>query len=381
MRIQVVGDIIKLYGAIWEGDGVYISSVLEGLEGHGDLTIQLHTPGGSVFDGNLIFNTIQSLKRKVHFQIVGLAASMGSILIASGSSVSIASNAYIMIHSPKGSLNGTAKDFEKAAVLLKAMEQNFIDVYAKRTKKDKKLILAWLDGDNWFSATKALAEGLVDKISNPMLKDEDINAVKEMSIAAMLTNPISEHKSFQLEDEIIPGSNQTQNNMKLELIIALGLANVNASSSDTAIIEAVKKTIEEKDKIIRDKDVEITALKKEKSDIEEATIKATLDEAEKVGKFTKEQRVTYEKIAKNSGLEAVNTILATVQPRMTISSKVIKPGEKAETIIPEDRKTWDWNKWQKEDPSGLETLAKTEGEGLETFNALYQKKFNKEFKQ
>jgi len=185
MFIIAEENLVKLFGRIWEGEGPFICAELEYLhKTYGHLTVWIHSPGGSVFDGNLISNCIKSLKADTHN--AGLAASMGAILLFSGVKVTSVSNGFGMVHAPSGCICGQAKDMESGAKLMRSMEGNFIKNLIKRTGKPESEVTGWMDGDNWFDADEMLELGLIDGITDEdtEFEDIDIEAFKDPLIAA-----------------------------------------------------------------------------------------------------------------------------------------------------------------------------------------------------
>jgi hypothetical protein len=162
--------------------------------------------------------------------------------------------------------------------------------------------------------------------------------------------------------------------MKKPIIEALALVGVNEQSSDTAVIEAVKQHFEAKANGLQGKlDAEIKKRETAEAALEahaKTVITAVLDTAKKEGKITAEQIPTYEGIAKASGLEALNTVLAAIPVRKSITGQVAS----GKTDTAAGRETWGFDQWQKEDPKGFEALAKNDPEA---FKELVTNKFKK----
>lgn len=370
MILTVDDNVIRAIGIIWEGDGVYFTRVLNEVERiHDNITIKLHTFGGSVFDGNLIYNVCNTSTKIDRIEIIGIAASMGAIISQSRKKVLMVKNGFMMIHPPSGYANGTAKDLKATVNLLEQMEKNFCNDLSATTGKTTKWIQEnWLDGsDHWFSAEQALKENLIDGIiENETEVDRfdpseinDENEVYARYAALYIPNNVN--------------NNSTQKAMKQPLIQALGLQGVNEQSSDTAVIDAVKaKNEADKNQL----QAELAAEKQKVSDLEakltaqsENAITAFLDEKEKAGAFQKEHRKTYEDIGKSSGIEALQTILgnAPVQ-HPSIYGQIINGSGKENPIG--GRETWTFAQWQENDPKGLEKLSQEKPEEFEKlFNA------------
>lgn len=371
MIFQVQDNTITAYGTIWDGNGIEFVSIFTRLEGQYDnINVKLHTYGGSVFDGNLMFNALCNSKKSVVLQIVGIAASMGAVLALSLDEVYMVENGYLMIHTCSGQTYGSAKDHENNAKLLRSIENNFIKKLMKKTGKSESYVKKWLEGDNWLDATEALKEGLIKGI---------IDSESDTLTASLNPKELgAEGMYYQFSALLNPENSQInlESNMKKPIIEALGLQGVTEQSSDTAVIEAVKKHYEAQNAATQTKlDAEITkrvAAEQKLADQGKAAIAAEIDAAKKEGKITAEQATTYEAIAEKSGIEALKTVLAAIPARRSITSQM--PSGNANTSAPVGRENWDFDKWQKEDPKGFEALQKNDPEAFQQIvNAKFKK--------
>ena len=165
MEFEVKENVITAFGIIEAGDGVKFASLFSQLEqSQTDILLKLHTDGGSVFDGNMIYNALIDSKANVTIHIIGIAASMGAIISLAVDEVYMAQNNYLMIHAPSSYSSGQAQDFENQAKLLRLIETDFIRKLQQKTGKTEKYVKQWLIGDNWFNAQQALNEGLIKGI-------------------------------------------------------------------------------------------------------------------------------------------------------------------------------------------------------------------------
>jgi ATP-dependent Clp protease, protease subunit len=340
MYTEESGNEIKMYGTIWSGDGPYIASTLQKFAAKhtSGIVIRLHTPGGSVIDGNLIYNSINSLKTNVDVIIDGLAASMGTIIMLAGKKISIADNAYIMVHAPSGYGQGSAKDFESLSKLLRSMESNFVSKYVKKTTKPKEEVAKWLDGDNWFSADEALEAGLVDEVIGTVIEDLEIEAFRDMDLVA-LHNAFPSEKPTQAKMAIVPTNNKTsQNEMKLNAknMTVLGLS---PDASDEIVNAAIEA--------LADRNAQLTA--KIKAD-RDARVKAILDKAIAEGRLVATKREQMEALAE-ANMELFESTIEMLPAKADITSALEKGG--AGKTVPEARESWNFDKWRKEDPKGL----------------------------
>lgn len=160
--------VLTLYGEVGRGDftGVNVSRTIGELEKeYKVIDIRLHTPGGSVFEGNVICNTLKNSKAEINIYIDGIAASMGAIILTAAKRVYIAENGFVMIHSPYSGGVGNAKELEIQAGVLRSMEADAIKCICKKTGKPEDEIKRLFSGDeNWFDAEQAKKLGIVDEI-------------------------------------------------------------------------------------------------------------------------------------------------------------------------------------------------------------------------
>ena len=132
-----------------------------------DIQLYINSPGGSVTDGLGIYDIIQFVKCDVATSCIGMAASMGSLLLCSGTKGKryALPNARVMIHQPLiGGLSGQASDIEiHARELIKTKEQ-LIKIYENHTGQTYNLLEKSMDRDNFMDANQAKKFGLVDKV-------------------------------------------------------------------------------------------------------------------------------------------------------------------------------------------------------------------------
>lgn len=131
-----------------------------------DIKLYINSPGGSVYDGLAIIDTMNYIEPDVQTIGIGLQASMGALLLASGAKGKryALPNARIMIHQPSSGTKGKITDQEIAlreGVYLKKLT---IDIMSKNTGKDIKTVEKDMDRDNWMSAEEAQKYGIIDEV-------------------------------------------------------------------------------------------------------------------------------------------------------------------------------------------------------------------------
>ena len=131
-----------------------------------DIKLYINSPGGSVYDGLAIIDTMDYIEPDVQTIGIGLQASMGAMLLACGAKGKrfVLPNARVMIHQPSSGTEGKITDQEialKEGILLK---KKLAEIFAERTGKSLKQVERDMDRDNWMSAQEALDYGIIDGV-------------------------------------------------------------------------------------------------------------------------------------------------------------------------------------------------------------------------
>lgn len=136
------------------------------------IDIYINSPGGSVVDGLAIYDTMQHIQAQVSTICVGLAASMGAVLLAGGTPGKryALPNAKIMIHQPWGGFRGQASDIEIHAREMLSTKKRLNTILAKHTGQSLKQVEKDTDRDNFLTATEAMKYGLIDQTIEPEAK-------------------------------------------------------------------------------------------------------------------------------------------------------------------------------------------------------------------
>ena len=131
-----------------------------------DIALYINSPGGSVSAGLAIYDTMQFIKPDVSTICVGLAASMGAVLLAGGAAGKRHSlpNSKVMIHQPSGGFRGQASDIDIQAREVMDTKERLNRILAKHTRQTIERIKADSDRDNFMSAEAAVAYGMIDKV-------------------------------------------------------------------------------------------------------------------------------------------------------------------------------------------------------------------------
>lgn len=131
-----------------------------------DIKLYINSPGGSVYDGLAIIDTMNFIQPDVQTIGIGLQASMGAMLLSCGAKGKryILPNSRVMIHQPSSGTEGKITDQEIALKEGIFLKKRLAEIFAKNTGKDIKTVGKDMDRDNWMSAEEALQYGIVDEI-------------------------------------------------------------------------------------------------------------------------------------------------------------------------------------------------------------------------
>jgi ATP-dependent Clp protease protease subunit len=135
-------------------------------DGKKDINLYINSPGGSVTAGLAIYDTMQFLTCDVNTYCIGMAASMGAVLLAAGTKGKryALPNSDIMIHQVSGGAQGQASDVERTVEYMFKLKRRLIKILAFHTGKDEKRVHDDSDRDYYMTADEAKDYGLVDEV-------------------------------------------------------------------------------------------------------------------------------------------------------------------------------------------------------------------------
>lgn len=357
---------IKLYGNIFEWNmnnaQIMALQIEKAAESADEIKLRVHCYGGSVIEGSMIYNAIKNSSIPVDIYVDGIAASMAAVLLSAARKVYMSENAFLMVHAPAGGADGrgTADEHLKTAKTLKEMENTFVKALVSRTGKTEGEVKKWMQGNNWFSASQALTEKLIDGITDPIAKD-----VKTLSDTEIQTAKVEDvYSLYTAFLDNADKTNKQKNEMdKEKLIKELGLIGVTANSTDEEVQAAITAKLNA-EKIARESAE--NALKEHTK----AQITALLDSVK--DKLTKEQRTQFEAIGESMGIAALETAIAPLKGVQSFTAAINNASSNSAASMSQQRAAWNFEEWQKNDPRGLEKMEKSDYEG---FNALYKSAF------
>ncbi len=139
---------------------------LESVDAKKDIQIYLNSPGGSVYAGLGIYDTMQYIRPDVATICTGMAASMGAVLLCAGADGkrSALKHSRVMIHQPLGGAQGQASDIEITAREIQKLKKELYDIIAKHSKQTYEKVWEDSDRDYWLTSQEAKDYGMVDEV-------------------------------------------------------------------------------------------------------------------------------------------------------------------------------------------------------------------------
>ncbi|MGZ4041301.1 MAG: ClpP family protease, partial [Bacteroidia bacterium] len=139
---------------------------LESVDAKKDIQMYLNSPGGSVYAGLGIYDTMQIIQPDVATICTGMAASMGAVLMCAGQKGkrTALKHARVMIHQPLGGAEGQASDIEITAREIQKLKKELYDIIAKHSGQTYEKVWADSDRDYWMTADEAKAYGMLDEV-------------------------------------------------------------------------------------------------------------------------------------------------------------------------------------------------------------------------
>ena len=131
-----------------------------------DISLYINSPGGSIYAGLAIYDTMQFIKPDVATMCVGIAMSMGSLLLTGGADGkrSALPNSRILIHQPSAGFEGQSTDIEIHAAEILKTRKRVDEIYAKHTSQSEEQVHRDMERDRFFTAAQAAEYGLIDSV-------------------------------------------------------------------------------------------------------------------------------------------------------------------------------------------------------------------------
>ncbi|KAA8667386.1 head maturation protease, ClpP-related [Pantoea dispersa] len=196
-------SVFDVIGADWYGDGVTASRIAAALRaiGGADVTVNINSPGGDMFEGLAIYNLLREYDGKVTVKVLGLAASAASIIAMAGDEVQIGRGAFLMIHNCWVYAMGNRHDLAQVAADMEPFDKAMNDIYGARTGLSSEAIEAMMNAETYIGGSDAVEKGFADRLlaADEIANGDDSPATALRKLDAMLAKtdaPRSERRKL-----------------------------------------------------------------------------------------------------------------------------------------------------------------------------------------
>jgi ATP-dependent protease ClpP protease subunit len=196
-------SVFDVIGADWYGEGVTASRIAAALRsiGGADVTVNINSPGGDMFEGLAIYNLLREYQGKVTVKVLGLAASAASVIAMAGDEVQIGRGAFLMIHNCWVYAMGNRHDLAQIATDMEPFDKAMNDIYGARTGLDAVTIDTMMNAETYIGGSDAVEKGFADRLlsADEISDDDDSPATALRKLDALLAKtdtPRSERRKL-----------------------------------------------------------------------------------------------------------------------------------------------------------------------------------------
>lgn len=196
-------SIFDVIGQDYWGEGITASRIAGILRSMGgaDVTVNINSPGGDMFEGLAIYNQLREYSGKVTIKVLGLAASAASIIAMAGDEVQIGRGAFLMIHNCWIVMMGNRHDLAKAAQDIEPFDRAMSDIYSARSGMSTTDISTMMDNETYIAGSDAVEKGFADQLlaADEIASDDNSPAAAMRKLDAFLAKgnmPRSERRKL-----------------------------------------------------------------------------------------------------------------------------------------------------------------------------------------
>lgn len=363
---------ILIYGYIGRWEEVdykgFRNSFQKILSTNKDVTVRIHSGGGSVYEGLAIYDLMRSSDANITVIVEGMAASMASVIALGGDIIKMTENAFFMMHAPSGGAWGDKTVMQSTADQLVQAENRLVEIYKERTEAEETTILDWMkpNNDTWVDSTKCLEMKICDEIIKPS-KNRQHQSTPEDMVNKTIEEIFAAYEG-DIPNEIKNKYNLSMKNRIISMLAAASIVHTLTATSEDSDFE---KTLEG---VI----AKAGRCEKAEADLKEfqsTNAKILIDKAVEDGKLTAAEKDQWTKDAE-SNYDLTARALSKMNGKVDINGGIQRdPKGAADTHESvKGRENWDFDKWQSEDPTGLQNLEdKHPAEFEKLFNAKFKK--------
>jgi len=179
---------ISIYDVIgedwWTGEGITAKRIAGALRAIGskDVTVNINSPGGDMFEGLAIYNLLAEHPGVVNVRVMGIAASAASVIAMAGDTIEMGLGSFLMIHNAWGVVVGNQNDMREASDTFAKFDDAMADIYTHRTEGDKDEITAMMNAETFITANEAVEKGFATgTFESPKQTEKETQASAELS--------------------------------------------------------------------------------------------------------------------------------------------------------------------------------------------------------
>ncbi|MEJ8821439.1 head maturation protease, ClpP-related [Variovorax humicola] len=155
-KASASGAALSIYDEIFSTHAAAFRTALDAVKGS-TLTVEINSPGGDVFAGLAIYNMLKGSGKIINVNVAGIAASAASVIAMAGTTISMPSNSFMMIHNPITGVYGNAADLRESADVLDKIGAALLAIYVSRTGMPADKMKELLAAETWLTADEAVS--------------------------------------------------------------------------------------------------------------------------------------------------------------------------------------------------------------------------------
>ncbi|MBU3032391.1 head maturation protease, ClpP-related [Paracoccus marinaquae] len=156
------------------GGGVSAKRIAAALRaiGNRDITVQINSPGGDMFEGIAIYNLLRAHPARIMVEVLGIAASAASVIAMAGDDIRMGLGSFMMVHNAWGMVIGNRHDMREAAIVFEQFDAAIADIYEVRTGMKRSDIEQLMDAETFMAAAQAVEYGFADVVDDAEIHPE-----------------------------------------------------------------------------------------------------------------------------------------------------------------------------------------------------------------
>lgn len=328
-----------------------------------EIIININSQGGSVLEGFSIVSAMRQAISKgirVVTNVEGIAASIAGIIAVAGQERNIVDYGRLMIHDPF--FTGGKKLSEKMQNQLDNIRESLVTILHNNSNVDKEVVSQLMGAETWLDAQEAVNSRLMDNMVSTHRQDLRLTNEAELIYNAVNIEFNNKILEMELENKV----EELENSLTAKVEEVSGLENkVEELSTE---LEGSKNELEEVKNELETSKTALEAATEVNNELKKQIAEGVVNNAIEAGKIKEDKKEFFLKLASND-MECFSNLLEGIEtPKVSISNMIQEP------LNENPRKDWNYMKWQKEDPKGLEDLKNSNPVEFEKLRKEYYNK-------